>query len=62
MVICPTFGKVRGARFGGASAAARPRRRVALLRNEAYRVRGKPRSIFDVPGSGHRAVTILARV
>ena len=26
------------------------------------RVRGNPRSIFDVPGSGQRWVTILARV
>jgi hypothetical protein len=26
------------------------------------RVRGNPRSIFDVPGSGQRCVTILARV
>ena len=27
-----------------------------------YRVRGKPRSILLVPGSGQREVTILARV
>jgi hypothetical protein len=27
-----------------------------------YRVRGNPRSILEVPGSGQREVTILARV
>jgi hypothetical protein len=27
-----------------------------------YLVRGKPRSTFDVPGSGQRDVTTLARV
>jgi len=31
-------------------------------RARPYRVRGKPRSILLVPGSGQRAVTILARV
>ena len=31
-------------------------------RRTSYLVRGKPRSTLEVPGSGQRAVTTLARV
>ena len=37
-------------------------RRTPLRRTRGYLVRGKPRSTFEVPGSGQREVTTLARV
>ena len=46
----------------------RPTTRLSRLagrvdgRSRSYRVRGNPRSILEVPGSGQREVTILARV
>jgi hypothetical protein len=41
---------------------ARPLRRVGWLGPGPYRLRGKPKSMLEVPGSGHRDVTTFARV
>ena len=49
----------------GTSAGGRERQRVGVNLSAArsdQRVRGKPRSTFEVPGSGQRDVTIFARV
>ena len=45
------------ARGGSRGGTGLPRHRP-----QAYRVRGKPRSISDVAGSGQREVTTLPRV
>ena len=45
-----------------APGASPPGRDKSPPRQARQRVRGNPRSTFDVPGSGQRAVTILARV
>ena len=51
--------------WGGMWRRSRPDRKLpgkGLAGAGGYLVRGKPRSTFEVPGSGQRAVTTFARV